>query len=336
MLNYRKAGKSNNKETYYIFDVENKIFGKTLTASNLNEETPDYDLHFGIEGNELHCLILNSLDNELMEVIELKPKWINEEILKKDHIIQVEFSIGNNKKDKNNHHVQFHIHDLPKKYKTFCLNKQKDTMILDFKNSTYDFIDLKSELTDFPGKYQEYSKDNKQYLKDKQSGILQKNAVKKELANKISNKLTNSKKTDEEKNVFISSFVKRRNPGLQAKFRKKLIEEFNHKCAICGIDDERILVASHIVALCDCKNEKGEYQIEEMFDSNNGLLLCPSHDMLFDKKLISFRSTDGKIIDKNRISDSIRNLCYLNDVQIEKTYLNKSRKKYLSKRNKRF
>ena len=42
---------------------------------------------------------------------------------------------------------------------------------------------------------------------------------------------------------------------------------------------------------------------EEKVDGNNGLLLCPNHDFLFDGLKISFDET-GKIMINDEISDS--------------------------------
>ncbi|WP_377279142.1 HNH endonuclease [Planococcus dechangensis] len=73
----------------------------------------------------------------------------------------------------------------------------------------------------------------------------------------------------------------------QGKFKKLLIQR-ECKCALCGVSDSRMLIASHIKPWSISTNE-------ERVDVNNGLLLCPNHDNMFDKKLISFNK-DGEII----------------------------------------
>ena len=81
----------------------------------------------------------------------------------------------------------------------------------------------------------------------------------------------------------------------QSAFRTKLIGQFdNCKCRIkgCKINKVEYLIASHILEwkLSD-ENQK--------VDPNNGFLLCPIHDFLFDAHLISF-DDEGKImISKN-------------------------------------
>lgn len=96
----------------------------------------------------------------------------------------------------------------------------------------------------------------------------------------------------------------------QSGFRKMLLRKYK-KCCICGIENESLLIASHIKPWSECeKEEKTDYQ-------SNGLLLCPQHDKLFDKGYISF-TDNGKI----RISDLLNKKEY-NLVNIEaEFYLN--------------
>lgn len=78
----------------------------------------------------------------------------------------------------------------------------------------------------------------------------------------------------------------------QSAFKKALLA-VEKKCNLCGVSDERFLVASHIKPWSQSNNQ-------ERLDINNGLLLCPNHDALFDKGYISF-DEDGTIM----ISDSL-------------------------------
>jgi hypothetical protein len=81
-------------------------------------------------------------------------------------------------------------------------------------------------------------------------------------------------------------------------FRKELIEKYK-RCNLCGVDNPDVLIASHIKPWA--KSDKFE-----KLDSNNGFLLCPNHDKLFDEGYISFSDT-GKLLiseeltEKNRI-----------------------------------
>ncbi|MDF3554659.1 restriction endonuclease [Bacillus cereus] len=78
----------------------------------------------------------------------------------------------------------------------------------------------------------------------------------------------------------------------QSIFKRELLAG-ERKCKLCGVSDERFLVASHIKPWSQSNHK-------ERLDVNNGLLLCPNHDALFDKGYISF-DEDGSIL----ISDSL-------------------------------
>ena len=70
----------------------------------------------------------------------------------------------------------------------------------------------------------------------------------------------------------------------QGKYREKLLEECPF-CPITKINDERLLIASHIKPWA-ASNKK------ERIDPHNGYMLSPMYDKLFDKGFISF--TDKK------------------------------------------
>lgn len=95
----------------------------------------------------------------------------------------------------------------------------------------------------------------------------------------------------------------------QSAFRKLLMRRYTH-CCLCDVDDESLLVASHIKPWAKSSHE-------EKVDVNNGLLLCPNHDKLFDRGYISF-DNGGHIV----ISDELSKNCAIsmnikNDMQIE-------------------
>jgi len=80
-----------------------------------------------------------------------------------------------------------------------------------------------------------------------------------------------------EKEVLISA---RRGQGL---FRRRVLNEWNNRCAITGYSDERFLLASHI------KPWRRSTDTERL-DRFNGLPLIPNLDKGFDMGLISFDS----------------------------------------------
>lgn len=81
----------------------------------------------------------------------------------------------------------------------------------------------------------------------------------------------------------------------QKDFREILLKRYN-KCCLCGVSNPDLLIASHIKPWRECLPE-------EKLDIDNGFLLCPNHDWLFDKGFISF-SDDGIIIISSDLSST--------------------------------
>ena len=82
----------------------------------------------------------------------------------------------------------------------------------------------------------------------------------------------------------------------QGFYRQELIKKFDNKCAVTGINLEEILIASHIIPWRHSNDE-------ERLDIENGILLSPLYDALFDKNLISFQD-NGDIIISKKIQDT--------------------------------
>lgn len=96
----------------------------------------------------------------------------------------------------------------------------------------------------------------------------------------------------------------------QDKFRENLIKKYNGKCCLFGVNHIPLLVASHIKPWA----KSDSY---EKLDTENGLLLCPNHDKLFDSGLISFDSNGNIIISSqldnhNQLFLNIRNSYKIN------------------------
>jgi hypothetical protein len=87
----------------------------------------------------------------------------------------------------------------------------------------------------------------------------------------------------------------------QGQFRKDLIRKYGHRCPITGIEQDQLLVASHIKPWKVCTNA-------ERLDSSNGILLSALVDRLFDKGLVSF-SEDGAVVVSPNLSTSDRAKC---------------------------
>ena len=74
----------------------------------------------------------------------------------------------------------------------------------------------------------------------------------------------------------------------QGYYRHLVREKWQDTCPVTGYCNPKILIASHIVPWKDCNKD-------EKLDPENGILLSPNVDALFDKHLISF-SDEGQIM----------------------------------------
>ncbi len=66
----------------------------------------------------------------------------------------------------------------------------------------------------------------------------------------------------------------------QGVFRNKLLSKYS-KCIVTGVDNQKLLIASHIKPWAVSDNT-------ERLSVDNGLLLTPTYDTLFDVGLITF------------------------------------------------
>jgi 5-methylcytosine-specific restriction enzyme A len=108
----------------------------------------------------------------------------------------------------------------------------------------------------------------------------------------------------------------------QGAYRKRIIHRWQYKCAVTGFEKLDVLIASHITPWAESTNE-------ERLDVNNGILLSPAYDALFDRHLITFENS-GKIILSDKIEtqafekirvnghESIRDLREENFIYLEK------------------
>lgn len=107
----------------------------------------------------------------------------------------------------------------------------------------------------------------------------------------------------------------------QGQFRKDLIERWSGKCIITAFPVLSLLKASHIKPWAISTND-------ERLDIDNGLLLSPNYDSLFDKFLISF-TENGELVKSDRISWEDLMLLNINPNSRLKG-LNAGNKKYLA------
>ena len=73
----------------------------------------------------------------------------------------------------------------------------------------------------------------------------------------------------------------------QSEFRERLLNRYGH-CCLCGVANPALLVASHI-------KPWAASEPMERLDIDNGLIMCPNHDKLFDRGFITFNE-DGEIM----------------------------------------
>ncbi len=101
----------------------------------------------------------------------------------------------------------------------------------------------------------------------------------------------------------------------QSDYRNRVLTFWDNKCAVTGVDDTKWLIASHIKPWREATNE-------ERVDPKNSLLLTPNFDKLFDRGVISFSPSDGRIILPEQLS--MRMWSNLNRLNInEDTHLRK-------------
>lgn len=74
-------------------------------------------------------------------------------------------------------------------------------------------------------------------------------------------------------------------------FRRMLLDNYNGKCCVTGLNVPQVLRASHIVAWADDKKNR--------MNPENGLLLSATYDAAFDNHLISFDDDYRMIVSKD-------------------------------------
>ncbi|MBL4927940.1 HNH endonuclease [Fuscibacter oryzae] len=105
----------------------------------------------------------------------------------------------------------------------------------------------------------------------------------------------------------------------QGRYRSNL-ERFENRCRITGITDRRFLTASHIKPWSRSTDS-------EKLDGNNGLLLSPHIDRLFDRGYISFEN-DGAPILSSVLPSDVSSAWRLSE-GIEKKLLNEQQSSYM-------
>ena len=110
-----------------------------------------------------------------------------------------------------------------------------------------------------------------------------------------------------------------RNRKSQVKYREELYNEFKH-CPFTHIDEFKLLIASHI-------KPHAVSTKKEQADPNNGLMLSPLYDKLFDKGYISFKE-NGELLISDWLSPQNRSRISF-EYSPKDLFLNEQRKEYL-------
>ena len=118
---------------------------------------------------------------------------------------------------------------------------------------------------------------------------------------KVEKEIKEKKLPIEEKEQLVKARID------QGKYRKDLLNE-SSECVITRVNDERILIASHIKPWSVANDV-------EKIDYNNGLILTPTYDKLFDQGFISFEENGAIILSP-----------YISPLNIKKLNLVKNKK----------
>lgn len=101
-------------------------------------------------------------------------------------------------------------------------------------------------------------------------------------------------------------------------FRSQLINKYK-KCCLCGVTNEHLLIASHIKPWAESTGA-------EKTDINNGLLLCPNHDKLFDNGFITFEESgdikiSGRLSENDCVFMNVNNNMHINMNESMRVYM---------------
>ncbi|MCQ2498851.1 MAG: HNH endonuclease [Lachnospiraceae bacterium] len=129
---------------------------------------------------------------------------------------------------------------------------------------------------------------------------------------KIESEIANISAEGKERDALVKVRVN------QSEYRDLLSRRYK-KCCLCNVSDKDLLIASHIKPWSKCEPS-------ERVDINNGFMLCPNHDKLFDRGYISFKH-DGTIMISDRLTE--QNRLFMNVNESMTLSINANNEKYL-------
>lgn len=287
---------------YIYYDIKKGIIGRELTKSNVQENGADNSLYFGLGNQNMDDIIISIFCVE--DINKLIGKKIKLKLC--DIFVEFEFNINDRKQRQlkmlsDLRQNKGRINRAIKYYKEYTNSKvlmNNIVFLLDLKNHEL----LIKNNHDILAENEEFEKTVKSIIDDaKKNGI------------KV-----------EDLEGYISTYINARNSAVQKRFKDELMSEFNGKCALCAVNKKELLIASHILPYHKCPT------VNEMIDKNNGLLLCITHDALFDKKYISF-DQEGKIIISKEIDEKMYELLNIKKgFFLDSQFLTDSRIRYIA------
>ncbi|MCF8277863.1 MAG: HNH endonuclease [Flavobacteriales bacterium] len=114
----------------------------------------------------------------------------------------------------------------------------------------------------------------------------------------VTNSLRTIPVSDEERETIKEAIVKVRIG--QSQFRQTLLDKPDRSCLFTGVSEEALLVASHIKPWSVAESR-------ERLDTNNGVLLTPTFDKLFDRFLLSVDEDGNVVWSQNRLNSETVN-----------------------------
>lgn len=292
--------------TIIYYDIESKIIGRKPTVSNLKEYGSDNSLYMGLiekKSQNIICSIFNVENIDDFSNKKYNMNFYGEEI-------EVECNINKEGQLQLKVLGEGHMYYLLSKYERNVKeieNKDNLVILLNFENMEILFDEINGGDLEYEPNKIKKEKHDMQYIVD-QCKIIAK-----------------------DKNLNLDGYIETqlsvRNSKVQRRFRDNLLVEFNGRCAICGIDKKELLRASHILPYSKCPT------VEEMIDYNNGILLCVTHDELFDKKYISFDYYTGNIMIANEsiLEKKLYPLLNISEnMKLDKKFITEKRIKYLA------
>lgn len=133
---------------------------------------------------------------------------------------------------------------------------------------------------------------------------------------------TNESVSELEKKVLVNFRIQ------QCKFRTELILHWKG-CSITNCKNCKLLIASHIKPYSESNNE-------EKYDINNGLLLTPTFDKLFDLNLISFTNAGEILLSANLDIEDLQSLGVTGNEKLKMGKVAKSTLNYLEYQREKF